>query len=883
VPKLSEVMGAAPATTPAAKKLSDIAPQVPRAGLTPAQDAQAAAASPIRGQMTLADLVAGRKQAPDPYKPPSLVESYTEPGRRAAKNIAGDITRPVKPGIVPKVLRAGKTLADVGDYVLSPITGAVEATVGRPAQAVTGMPARQVAEGVMASVPVGYGATKSKTLKDGAKAVEKVLSPTTIAPEAGTTERTIRRATGQGSLEAEKSAHELIKHSPLVGNMPVPQQRALIDYIENRSKRGRLADPKLQAAADAISKVYDRYKARIQYILGQNGPSFVTDYYSHLWKEKPGQVQDALNAFYSKQGSGRSLKQRSIPTISDGIAAGLTPKQENPIEATMTYAQNMSRYLATHDIQEELKSKGLAKFYAPGQQPQGWVKVEGINTTRNPVIQGKGGQPQAHPMNLYAPEAAARVYNNFISKGMEQGDGRPFYQAARAASNGLTQLKLGLSAFHLSTMANEGIIGQVAKSFGQASRGQFGEAGKTLLKAPGAPVTIPMRGKRMGEELVGARVASAADQKINDLYVKSGGRLRIDPFYTTRGASGSFYNAMEKGTFARELGEATRKLYTGTLGEKAKAHVDMVGNAIQTVSAPLFEKYIPAMKRGAFASRMEDFLKQNPNATEEEMTKYAVKLNDSIDNRFGELVTDNLFWKKSMKQAAQIALTSFSWDLGTVREIAGGLADAVPSAKGVLEGKGITDRTAYVAALAATTALENGIATYLKTGTAPQSAQDLMAYRTGGTDATSGQPERAMTPGYQKDVYAFGYNFPHNILAEGANKLNPAVQTVSGLLSNKDYRGLPIVRPQGAAPVPGEPGYMDFILDTLMPISIGQFSKGEKIGSNISPVEQALSIRPAPSYITAPERTEALRKKYDTQDWRRRIRSDQRIKARQQP
>ena len=37
---------------------------------------------------------------------------------------------------------------------------------------------------------------------------------------------------------------------------------------------------------------------------------------------------------------------------------------------------------------------------------------------------------------------------------------------------------------------------------------------------------------------------------------------------------------------------------------------------MQTTTAPLFEKYIPAVKRGAFASEMEDFLKSRPNATQ---------------------------------------------------------------------------------------------------------------------------------------------------------------------------------------------------------------------------------------------------------------------------
>jgi hypothetical protein len=371
-----------------------------------------------------------------------------------------------------------------------------------------------------------------------------------------------------------------------------------------------------------------------------------------------------------------------------------------------------------------------------------------------------------------------------------------------------------------------------------------------------------MRGMKMQRELLDASSQpSSLSKAVNDAFVKSGGQLKMDPFYRTR-ASGSFFNALEKGTFKKELGEAFGKLTEGTPYARAKGAVDLAANVVQSTAAPMFEKFIPAIKRGAFASRMEDFLRANPNAPQEVIDKYAIKLQDSIDNRFGELVQDNLFWHRQMKQLAQILLLSSTWDLGTIREIGGGLKDIVPSVKGVLQGKGITDRTAYVAALAAVTALENGVATYLKTGTAPH-GRDFLAYRTGGKDPASGEPERAMLPGYQKDVYAFGYNFPNHVLEESANKLNPALTAATGVLSNKDYRGLPIFRPQGVAPIAGEPTPMDFVLDTLMPISM---TGGKRRGSGLSWGERnILAAKPAPGYIQSPDREEALRKKFGTQ------------------
>jgi hypothetical protein len=307
---------------------------------------------------------------------------------------------------------------------------------------------------------------------------------------------------------------------------------------------------------------------------------------------------------------------------------------------------------------------------------------------------------------------------------------------------------------------------------------------------------------KMQKQLLDLAVPSTAEKAVNDGFIKAGNTLKMDPFYRTR-ASGSFFNAIQKGTFKSELKSAAERMYKGTPYEKMKGVVDMGANIIQSAAAPLFEHYIPAVKRGAYAAAMEDWVKSNPNATAKEMADASIKLSDSIDNRFGELVQDNLFWNKALKQVAQIMLVSPTWTLGTIREIGGGLKDIPGSLKGIVEGKGITDRTAYVAALATQVALKNAIYTYIKNGVIPAAqtgdpskltdpnaiphGKDFMAGRTGGTDIASGKPERVITPGYEKDVYAFGYDFPHNVLQESANKLGFGPTSAGELIQNKDY------------------------------------------------------------------------------------------------
>jgi hypothetical protein len=252
------------------------------------------------------------------------------------------------------------------------------------------------------------------------------------------------------------------------------------------------------------------------------------------------------------------------------------------------------------------------------------------------------------------------------------------------------------------------------------------------------------------------------------------------------------------------------------------------------------------MKRGAWAQQMSDFLAANPNATEAEQVRYGQRLADNIDNRFGELVVDNNFWNKAGFQIAQLALLSPSWNIGTVREIGGGVVQIPESLKGVVQGKGVTDKTAYLMALVGATVVQNGIATYMHTGQMPD-GMDWFAYRTGGVDK-KGNPERAIIPSYMKDVLAFTMNDPRQ---EVANKLGPGLKAAWELYQNQDYRNDPIRNENGS--LPEQAGQVaGYAAEQAVPISMGQSNKPQP-GSKLNPVERFAGVRPAGRYLTDPE------------------------------
>ena len=79
-------------------------------------------------------------------------------------------------------------------------------------------------------------------------------------------------------------------------------------------------------------------------------------------------------------------------------------------------------------------------------------------------------------------------------------------------------------------------------------------------------------------------------------------------------------------------------------------------------------------KNGAFYDAASVWIRNHPGASQAELARGMRQVWDSIDNRFGEMVQDNIFWNTTLKQSMQLAMRSYSWNMGTFREIGGGVA-----------------------------------------------------------------------------------------------------------------------------------------------------------------------------------------------------------------
>lgn len=880
--KLSDVTGGAAPDTPDAPKklkLSDVArPETPAAAPTKLSQVQGlpAEAKPVTPEKPGFIEGVGKQFAEIPKEIGKEFSAGTEEVRAGEKQIGEGVGQHNLIDVLKGTGKMGMGALEQGAAIPS---GATKVIIGDPVEKATGSKfAGQLAEdaaGVFGPGPLLKGGKEMMKAavefgKPVAQTIEKIFSPTTVGPEAVKAEGLVREELGKAERDTAQARTSLDTYAKTINKLPPQDQLGLIDYIETRGKGAQLSDPALQPVADTIRKVYDQRAAKIAALPSTAKTSFIDDYYQHMWKEKDAAAR--LGGGAPKQGSSKSLKERSIPTVADGIKAGLTPVTTNPLDQTMLYVTNMDRFLAHNSIFDKARDSGTIKFFQPGQQPEGWSELQGRLAQKAAPIPTPGGEPGARVLKAYAPADFSRVYNNFISPGFHQWEtGGKVYDNVQKAMNSITMSELGLSGYHAYTMAQEAMISGLSRAIGKGARGEIVPGIKEAAKSvtPWEAASTYQTGKKFEQQYLGTANHGPDYAKIADLGTRANLRAQSSRAQNYKGsAAGSYWDAWKKGSLKTEMLGSAQNIKDAPIAGTAKEFAKAWGRTMDTVAEPIFDKMVPRLKNGVFYNEMQDWLGAHPVASDKEQVAAARQIVDTIDNRFGELNMDNLFWNKMLKQSLQLMVRAVGWDLGTLREIGGGIKDI---GKGGL--KDLSPRTKYILALPVVTYLGNQVWSYLKTG---KPTDDPWTYQTGGKNP-DGSPEKAMVPGYMKDV--LGYI--DNPVSEAAGKIGTGPKTVWDLLTNRDYRGLPIGDPRAGLDHPEMlPGflkaYAQHVGESFVPMSAKNFLQ-RKAGSGISVPESLAGMRPAPTRMQNPERTESIREKTGATLMRRKERSDARI------
>ena len=543
--------------------------------------------------------------------------------------------------------------------------------------------------------------------------------------------------------------------------------------------------------------LYKDYRARfesdykIMQSINPDAP-YRKDYFTHngLWAD-PKQATEFYNKWAKETlgGSKGFMKARTFPTVFDGLNAGLKLRETNPEKLFLNNHINVLKAKMADDFTKEMAASGM---------PEGAVQA---------------------------------VVDRYMDKGIK---GNAIYKTLREANAAMNSFQLGLSAFHFSTTTMNSAVSKLGLGMKEITQGRIFKGLGHIAETPVAVFTDMIKGSKVMKQAFGDNPELYAGVK---QVLEAGGTFRQSRVYRI----GAWDKMMEN----FRIGGASGII-------KGVAQAPFAG--VQKLAAPLMEWYVPRLKLGSFLSNASSELKRiGPNASKSEVRSVLASAWDSTDNRFGQLVQDNLLWKQGVKDWLNISTRSLGWNLGTIRELGGGVTDVFkPSMwKGLLKGKGITDRQSYTIALPVVTA---AIATmYMKMhGDKPSELLDYFYPKTG--DKTKqGYPERVSIPGYMKDVFAYKSNPGQTIL----NKQSPLFTVANKLIELsttggiKDYYGNWAVDPYASTSERGKQ-FAKFVADQFTPFSFsGARQRMDK--SLQAKIESGMGFQPAPAHITKGE------------------------------
>jgi hypothetical protein len=556
---------------------------------------------------------------------------------------------------------------------------------------------------------------------------------------------------------------------------PANERQNFLQFMDaGEGKEGaKFLNPADQALAGALHEMNEERWEKIKDVKGLEGEG-IENYLAHLW-EKPGKAMQTLSGLLTGrrplEGSARFLKNRFYQYASEGIEHGLTPVTWNPIRLQLAALFDVDRFLMAHDIKDQFKDAGLVQWKKLSEYkdvPNGWQRLD--DKIFNPKVVGEGALKEYG--TYYAPPEVAKIFNRFLSPGL---GANPLFRNFRNYGNTLNMINLGISGYHGTMISLVSATSDLA--LGMQKVLNYGDVSGIKNMLRGTVGTFFMRSAARDYSLGRAIQAEALDPTDNpelgkfvNAITKGGGRFKEDPVYlNTMTDRKGFMNWLK----LAPQGKFQEMAFTG----------------VRKIAGPIMEKFVPRIKLGVAARMMEaklNSLAKNGVSDEQTVATELGKIWDSVDNRAGQMVYDNLFWNRAFKDLAFTAVRAVGWDLGSLREYGGGaLVDLPRQAAKALRGQRpeLTSRLAFTIATPITIGIFGGMVHYLMTGKAPQKTEDYFF--------PGPEGDKVSFPSYMKDYFSFKEHPMRTVV----NKLHPTWSQMSDLYNNSDFYGTEIVHP----------------------------------------------------------------------------------------
>jgi hypothetical protein len=422
-----------------------------------------------------------------------------------------------------------------------------------------------------------------------------------------------------------------------------------------------------------------------------------------------------------------------------------------------------------------------------------------------------------------------------------------------ALKNTIVPIKLALSLFHplhVATIDNATGMVRASKELlsGTKSPGQWMKEMAQATVYKGA-----IKGTRTGYRLLKAYQGKLPDSDITPAdtqaltFMAEGGMIpEMAAQYKTNAIS-SFKSAVER--------RSATALWHAPLA------------AIAMLQKPMFEIWIPSLKISSYLKDAQAAVMVDPSLMKNPIKRQAAfrRLAKSVDNRYGEMAYNTLFWNRWVKDLAVANTLSLGWQMGFIREYGGGLMDLghVVTKQGTVVEKaksGMLDRPLFVTFYTTQALAYGGLLTWALSGDEPQDLNDYVYPRSGNTKP-DGSPERLNTMFYPREFAAIYKHAENEGLVTGlghlaANKASGVVGLTREWATGINSFGREIRDPDAPAFKKLEQTIVHTLTE-LEPISVGAIR--EQMSE--TPVKSALlniaGFSPAPQYATE-SKTEGL-------------------------
>ncbi len=680
------------------------------------------------------------------------------------------------------------------------------------------------------------------------------------APEDTESRKALKAAAKEFNAAAENDPSRAVlakRISDLVDKMKVSDARTRFAIACDTGDYSGLT-PQERGYAERIKALTDEATRRIQSL------GALTDamefYLGRIWKPRgekaadtPAAERRVLGMLSSKSpltGPKTFMRERYHDTFEAALKSGLEPVYDNPITAHLAKLTEMNKFYGGTLIERAIKALPYVHFFKQGEaRPEGYAELKGREFTRPPTrvitTDANGKKIVTVPMGAYfAPEGMAHVLNNFVSKGLEA---TPFGEAAKAvrvSANMMNSMQLSFSLFHPIATTIEAQISRVGLGISQAMRGQFGKAAVNIVGgiSPTNWHTNMAEGDKLIKAVLDPKNAPPEMLRLVHAMGDAGGRIWLQRYL--RPTNDGAIEFWRKGG----VGQALREAANHYPDSPVRQAFNIAGRALETSMAPIMDYIVPRQKLGVFSRMAKDLLDNSANMTDLERTLRLQDIWETVDNRLGEMNYDNLFWNKTTKDLSFLMVRSVGWNMGTLREIGGGLFEGAQQGMRFATGRHAewTHRMSYLIALPLVTGLYGAMYQYLSTGKGPQELKDLFFPRTGFA-LPDGEHERVSIPSYMRDVYAWSLQ-PWQT---AQNKMHPAVSLFAQAVEGKDYYG-DIIANRDDPVVKQVEDIATWFVKGFLPFSFVGESKMR--GHPFAQRAAALAgIQPTPGYIADPE------------------------------